>query len=258
MFSFLFGSLGAGLGKYWGRFAGLLGRNVGYSIGSYLDESLFGRTPKITYGPKAQEPTLQSNTYGRFIPIVYGKTKIYGNIIWASELHESASVQVKKIRSGFIIRERNGILEFISKSYKSHNINADDIIQNNKNSDLQIARNNDSGFSQLILHHITNDGNYQNKNCFARSENLPINGKKSVYLPFAISDHYAKNLAENMMIRINQSKNKLQLSLPSKYHYITVGDNISLLLQGYKFHSIVQNIEINNTGIITIESLITP
>ncbi len=90
MSSVILSSVGGALG---GAIAGPigagLGQGLGAAIGSEIDNEIFFKKkylPKI--GPKLSEITMQTATYGKMIPIIYGKVKLAGNIIWASEVKE--------------------------------------------------------------------------------------------------------------------------------------------------------------------------
>lgn len=90
MSSVILSSVGAAVGgAAGGPFVAAMGQGIGASVGAELDNEIFFKkkyTPKI--GPKLSEVTMQTATYGKMIPIVYGKVKLAGNIIWASEMKE--------------------------------------------------------------------------------------------------------------------------------------------------------------------------
>ncbi len=80
------GAIGGSLG---GPFGAAIGQGIGTSVGLEVDNEIFFKKkyiPKI--GHKLSEVTMQTATYGKMIPIVYGKVKLAGNIIWASEMKE--------------------------------------------------------------------------------------------------------------------------------------------------------------------------
>lgn len=80
------GAIGGAMG---GPMGSAIGQGIGSSVGSEIDNEIFFKkkyTPKI--GSKLSEVTMQTATYGKMIPIVYGKVKLAGNIIWASKLKE--------------------------------------------------------------------------------------------------------------------------------------------------------------------------
>lgn len=54
--------------------------------GSYVDEALFGKVQHT--GPRLDNLEVQSVTEGKAIPVIYGKVRIAGNVIWAAKLTE--------------------------------------------------------------------------------------------------------------------------------------------------------------------------
>lgn len=79
--TFIGGSLAGPIGS-------AIGQGIGSSLGSELDQQLFNKEKKAIIGPRINEITLQTASYGRMIPIIYGTVKIAGNIIWASEIKQ--------------------------------------------------------------------------------------------------------------------------------------------------------------------------
>ncbi len=71
-----------------GPFGAAIGQSLGGALGQELDKELFKHKTQPNIGPKLAEITLQTATYGRMIPIIYGTVKIAGNIIWASKIKE--------------------------------------------------------------------------------------------------------------------------------------------------------------------------
>lgn len=76
-------ALGFALG---GPIGGLIGSVVGSqaasSIGSRLDDAVFGPISLPTRnGPLLADLSVQTSTYRKMIPIVYGKVRIAGNIL---------------------------------------------------------------------------------------------------------------------------------------------------------------------------------
>lgn len=90
MSSVILSSVGGAIGgAAGGPMGSAIGQGIGAGIGSELDNDLFFKkryTPKI--GTKLTEVTMQTAIYGKMIPIVYGKAKLAGNIIWASRIKE--------------------------------------------------------------------------------------------------------------------------------------------------------------------------
>lgn len=77
------GLAGAVVGFFVG---GPTGAKYGYAIGSALG-SAFDSGPDFQ-GPRLKELNVQSSAYGAPIPIIYGKARVAGNIIWAKNIRE--------------------------------------------------------------------------------------------------------------------------------------------------------------------------
>ena len=89
MSSVILPSVGNFLG---GAIGGPIGSTIGYGLGSHLgqelDKELFKKKLPYSSGARLTDVTLQTATYGKMIPIVYGTAKLAGNIIWASKIRE--------------------------------------------------------------------------------------------------------------------------------------------------------------------------
>ncbi len=81
----------ASVGRYLG---GDIGQAIGAYIGQRVDQKLFG--PKGRQGPRLNELSVQSSTYGAPIPKLYGINRIAGTVIWATDLREDR----KKVSNG--------------------------------------------------------------------------------------------------------------------------------------------------------------
>jgi hypothetical protein len=77
-------ALGAA-GAFIGSFFGPIGASIGWSIGSALGSAL---DPQKIEGPRLSDLRLQTSSYGKSIPIVYGTKRISGNVIWQTDLTE--------------------------------------------------------------------------------------------------------------------------------------------------------------------------
>lgn len=59
------------------------------NLGGKIDELLFGENEENTIrGPRLSDLSVQTSTYGDVIPLVYGRARIAGNIIWAQNIKE--------------------------------------------------------------------------------------------------------------------------------------------------------------------------
>ncbi len=66
-------------------------RRAGSFIGGKITEAIFGvREENKIRGPRLTDLTIQTSTYGDVIPIVFGRVKLAGNIIWARPVKEIA------------------------------------------------------------------------------------------------------------------------------------------------------------------------
>lgn len=66
-------------------------------IGAILNKEVVNtKNIKPTIGPRIADVTLQTASYGRMIPIVYGTIKLAGNVIWASEISEHRHDQYRR------------------------------------------------------------------------------------------------------------------------------------------------------------------
>ena len=76
------------LGAVGGAIGGPIGATIGAAIGTVVDNYLFG-TPNVRReGPRLQDLSVQSSAYGVTVPLVYGRTRVAGNVIWSTGLKE--------------------------------------------------------------------------------------------------------------------------------------------------------------------------
>lgn len=100
MANFTFATAGAALGSALG-----FGSNVGW-LGGHLVSRLFNKNKSHHIeGKRLQDLSVQTSTYGRPIPIVYGQAIIGCNIIWSSGIKESSTSQKKRLDQGTKIVE---------------------------------------------------------------------------------------------------------------------------------------------------------
>ena len=82
---------GAALGSVLGGpLGGMIGRAVGGIAGSIIDQEIFGSTSHRE-GPRLGSLRVMSSEEGAPIPVIYGRMRISGQVIWASKLQEVAS-----------------------------------------------------------------------------------------------------------------------------------------------------------------------
>lgn len=70
---------------------GPVGGAIGSMIGMGIDQSLFGPGPRK--GPRLNDLSVQTSSYGTPVPRIYGAMRVAGSIIWATELKESSEPQ---------------------------------------------------------------------------------------------------------------------------------------------------------------------
>ncbi len=77
-----------------------LGAAASYT-GNIIDQKLLG-LDKIPgkEGPRMADLAVQTSTYGKMIPIVYGVCRIAGNIIWSRPIKETATTTTHTVRGG--------------------------------------------------------------------------------------------------------------------------------------------------------------
>lgn len=85
------GSSAAG-GLKLGPLGSAAGRQLGRSLGNYIDDAIFGarRLPDVQ-GRRLEDLAVQTSTYGNAIPIVYGTVRIAGNVVWSRPIKETAN-----------------------------------------------------------------------------------------------------------------------------------------------------------------------
>ncbi|MHA1601295.1 MAG: phage tail protein, partial [Alphaproteobacteria bacterium] len=68
---------------------GPLGGQVGFLAGQFLGNALFGNADdRVIEGPRLTDLAVTSSAYGRPIPIVYGRFRVGGNVIWSPGIVE--------------------------------------------------------------------------------------------------------------------------------------------------------------------------
>ena len=68
---------------------GPVGGAIGASIGQQIDMRLFAR--KARHGPRLGSLAVQTSSYGSEIPKIFGRMRVAGTVIWATDLRESRS-----------------------------------------------------------------------------------------------------------------------------------------------------------------------
>ncbi|MGL9759176.1 MAG: hypothetical protein ACR5LA_10600 [Wolbachia sp.] len=73
-------------------FGPIIGSELGALLGAQLDGAMFGldAEQKVTHGARLKNLQVQTSTYGKAIPIIYGTSRVAGNIIWSQPIKEEA------------------------------------------------------------------------------------------------------------------------------------------------------------------------
>ncbi len=89
-------------GSIFGPIGRIIGSELGALLGAQLDGAMFGleAEQKVTHGARLKNLQVQTSTYGRTIPIIYGTARVAGNIIWAQPIKEEAITTKSKIGRG--------------------------------------------------------------------------------------------------------------------------------------------------------------
>ena len=74
-----------------GTILGMSGAGFGWMVGSMAGSLLF--PPKAPDGPRLEGKSVQVSTYGQPIPRVYGTHRMAGNVLWSTDLIETATEQ---------------------------------------------------------------------------------------------------------------------------------------------------------------------
>jgi hypothetical protein len=68
---------------------GPVGGAIGATIGQQIDARIFA--PKARHGPRLGALAVQTSSYGSEIPKIFGRMRVAGTVIWATDLRESRS-----------------------------------------------------------------------------------------------------------------------------------------------------------------------
>ena len=70
-----------------------IGASVGWLGGVIIGNLLFGQKAPTQEGSRLGDLSVQSSTYGKPVPLVYGTMRFAGNVIWSTSLKETRHVQ---------------------------------------------------------------------------------------------------------------------------------------------------------------------
>ncbi len=93
-------ALGSSLGG--GALGAAIGGRLGNFAGGFLDQKIFGSSTNLrdVSGPRLAELGVQSSTYGKMVPVVFGTARLAGNIIWSRPIKEIATTTTSSAPSG--------------------------------------------------------------------------------------------------------------------------------------------------------------
>jgi GTA TIM-barrel-like domain/Putative phage tail protein len=91
---------GAALGTFLGGpVGGILGRAAGAIAGNIIDQNVFGPGTRRVEGPRLNELRVLSSEESAAIPRLWGRMRISGQMIWATNLEEVATTSTQKTSS---------------------------------------------------------------------------------------------------------------------------------------------------------------
>jgi hypothetical protein len=100
MASIVLGAVGKSVGALLPSPFNFLSPLVGKTLGGAIDGQLFGGKTKQHFGPRLEDLAVQTSTYGKMIPIVYGTMRLGGNIIWSRPIKETATTTTTSAGGG--------------------------------------------------------------------------------------------------------------------------------------------------------------
>ena len=97
MASLILSSIGGAIGAAFGGPVGaVLGRTLGGLGGGLIDKALFGTTThRASEGPRLDDLDVMGSTEGAAIPRLYGRARLAGELIWATNLQEVVSTRTE-------------------------------------------------------------------------------------------------------------------------------------------------------------------
>ena len=93
MATLVLGAAGSALGSAVGGPVGaIVGRAIGSFVGNSIDTHLFGQSvASHSEGHRLQNLEVQASTEGAGLPLVFGRTRLSGQVIWATNFEEVAT-----------------------------------------------------------------------------------------------------------------------------------------------------------------------
>jgi hypothetical protein len=102
MAALLLSAAGGAAGAVFGPVGAIAGRLAGALAGSVIDHALFGpgHAARSREGPRLADLAIMASTEGAPIPRLYGRARIAGEVIWATELEEAISTRTETSGGG--------------------------------------------------------------------------------------------------------------------------------------------------------------
>jgi hypothetical protein len=95
--SLLFGEFGSVIGdNLFGEIGSSLGMSLGNMLGKELQSAIFNKGSTHREKGKKDDFDQEFNVYAQNIPLLFGKAKISGQIIWASRISDNIQYSSKK------------------------------------------------------------------------------------------------------------------------------------------------------------------
>jgi hypothetical protein len=100
MAALVLSTAGGALGAVFGPIGAIAGRIVGAVAGNMLDRQLFGTAGTTSTGPRLADLDVMASTEGAPVPRLYGRARLSGQVIWATQLEQVATTEETSADSG--------------------------------------------------------------------------------------------------------------------------------------------------------------
>lgn len=100
MAALLLSAAGASVGRVFGPAGAIAGRLAGALAGNAIDQALFGGRERNVTGPRLSDLEVMASTDGAPIPRVYGRARLAGQMIWATNLEEVVTTESQTTGGG--------------------------------------------------------------------------------------------------------------------------------------------------------------
>ena len=79
-----------------GPLGAMIGRAAGAVAGSFIDQTLFGGGAAASKGPRLDDLRVMASTEGAPIPRIWGRMRVSGQVIWATDFEEVMNTSTEK------------------------------------------------------------------------------------------------------------------------------------------------------------------